>query len=264
MQNVIKVIILVFVLSLSIQAKENRLSTSVALVGMSMDYREYDFSGNILDSEMSGFTDIMGVDMGLQFLLNETSSSYIKLETNLMTIGGYTDYVGSLLGSGQPYGSYVSRTVNNIIDVDINVKMQQKITDSFELQYALGLGYRYWERSLSSTQIEIYEWYSLRTMLGAHYKLSKKLKIGAEIEYQYGFNETMSASNLGSNFDLGGADIMKISIPLVYSYSDKLDFLASAVYEEQTIEHSNVINGFYEPDSTAKNQYIKIGVDFKY
>ena len=46
----------------------------------------------------------------------------------------------------------------------------------------------------------------------------------------------------------------------------------SYIYEIQEIGASNVqtalyqgtYQGFYEPKSTAKNQYIKLGLDFKY
>ena len=47
-------------------------------------------------------------------------------------------------------------------------------------------------------------------------------------------------------------------------FKNEFNYFHSCKYEKQTIDHSNVINGYYEPDSTAKNQYIKVGVDFKF
>ena len=122
MQNVLTLIALSMVLTLNLQAKEDRFSSSISLVGMSMDYREYDKNGQILDSEKSSIIDLVGIDMGMKFLMYETSSSHTKLETNLVILGGRTEYVGSLLSvppaPEQPYGSYIGSTVNNIIDFD--------------------------------------------------------------------------------------------------------------------------------------------------
>jgi len=265
MQNVIKLFVLFLMSGAVVYAQESKIVTSVSLVGMSMDYREYSKNtGALLDSEESDFTDLGGVDLGISFLMFKTPSSSTRIEANVVLLGGNTVYKGSILGSGNPYGSYVGTTVNTITDYSILLRQNHNLNNHLSIHYALGLGHRSWERALSAAQIEIYEWYSLRTIIGADYQLSKKFKVGAELEYQYGFKETMSASNLGSTFDLGGADILKIAIPLVYSYSNTMDIVFKAIYEKQTIVESNVINGYYEPRSTAKNQYLQIGFDFKF
>ena len=269
MQNVIKLVVLFLISGATLYAQENKISTSVALVLMNMDYREYNSSGQILDSEKSSLTNLIGIDMGLKFLMYSNARSKTTLEVNAMILGGYTDYVGSKRPTDldpipKPYGSYLSTTANTIVDFELGIKRKHLLNDGFNYYYAFKIGYRYWERGLSQAQIEDYEWYSLRTMMGTNYKLNQKFQLGVELEYQYGFKETMSASDLSSTFDLGGADIFKLSFPLVYKYNNNIDFNVEYIYTEQTIKESNVINGYYEPRSTAKNQYLQIGLDFKF
>ncbi len=141
-----KTVVFILLVSLSIEAKENKFTTSVSLLGMSMDYREYDRSGKILDSEMSSFTEMLGVDIGMSFLMYQTSDASTKLQTNLITLSGNTDYVGSALGSNNAYGSLTSRTVNNIIDFDVKIIRTKILTQALEVNYLLGLGYHYWDR----------------------------------------------------------------------------------------------------------------------
>ncbi|CAI6147656.1 MAG: hypothetical protein SPLUMA1_SPLUMAMAG1_00481 [uncultured Sulfurimonas sp.] len=83
-------------------------------------------------------------------------------------------------------------------------------------------------------------------------------------EYQYGINPKMSATGFSTDFNLGSANIAKLKIPLRYSLNEKVAFFVEYVYELQIIEKSNVQDGFLEPDSTANNQYAKIGVVFKF
>jgi len=100
--------------------------------------------------------------------------------------------------------------------------------------------------------------------VGVAYSLSHGLRLALDLEYQYGISPTMSESYYGLDFDLGAADIVKVSVPLTYRYSSVMDFFVTAVYEQQKIEASDVKSGFYEPDSTANNTYLKLGLLFKY
>lgn len=101
-------------------AKESHMTASAAMVGMSMDYKEYDKSGKLLDSEESPYNDLTGVDMSIGYIFDKDSLGYSHIKANLLLLTGETKYVGSILGSGQPYGSYVSRTQNIIYDIDVS------------------------------------------------------------------------------------------------------------------------------------------------
>jgi hypothetical protein len=266
MQNGLKKVFLTSALlgSLSCVYAEAKVVGSFAFVGMAMDYREYNEAGDIVDSEKSNLSQILGFEMGLGFLLHETRESYSYINFNLLNVAGETDYKGSLHGSTAGYGSYLGTTVNVIADFDVDYMYHTVLSDRFEISYGLGLGYRYWERKLSASQIELYEWFSLRPKVGAAFELTPELRLALDLEYQYGLNPTMSESYYGLDFDFGAADILKVSLPVTYKYSSAMDFFIEGVYERQEIEASNVKSGFYEPDSTANNTYLKLGLVYKY
>jgi len=259
MNTNLKKLLASFILLYSLVANANNISTSLSYVGMSMDYREY-ANGTIQDSEQSDFIDMMGVDMGLAYRLSPSS----HIETNFMALYGTTQYIGSNLNTNNPYGSVTSTTNNLIIDFDVLYKRSQQLNQIFTLNYGVGMGYRRWDRELSANQLETYEWFSLRSLLGLTANITPKIQTGMVLEYQYGFNETMSASNLGATFDLGGADIFKVSVPLTYKLNKTVNLIAQYSYEEQKIKASNVINGVYEPQSTAKNQYLQVGIEYNF
>lgn len=101
-------------------------------------------------------------------------------------------------------------------------------------------------------------------MIAADISVTKKLTLGAAVEYQHGFDTIMTSSNPKLNFTLGGADIWEFSFPVNYEYNKKMDLTFEAVFSKQTIIESNVNSGYYEPDSTAYNNYLKFGVEFNF
>ncbi|MDF1875882.1 hypothetical protein JHD48_09055 [Sulfurimonas sp. SAG-AH-194-I05] len=270
MQNVIKFVVVLFITigSLSAQNKvynsKSNFTLSTSLVGMSMDYREYDDANLILDSEKSGYSDLNGFELGLDYVFRKTPSSHMRINANLMMLQGSTQYVGSILGSGNPYGSFLSVTENKLVDYEVSFKHNLMITNALELGYGIGIGHRVWDRGLSATQLEIYTWNSIRTELFANYNVTSRLKLGVAYEYQFGMNTEMSLSSPSLNFTLGGADISQISIPVRFAYTNRIDFFAAMTFEKQEIKKSNTVGGFLEPKSTAKNKFIRVGVDFKF
>jgi len=258
-----KILFALLVLSSSLLA-EQRMEYTLSYVGMNMDYKEYDRAGILLDSEESGYSDITGVEFGYSYFLDTRS----QIDLKVMSLSGDTKYVGSYLNSNQGYGSVVSTTTNDVRDIYLGYSAKNEYRNNFYLLGNLGLGYRYWQRSLSSVQIEDYEWYSLRLGIGAEYKY-KAFSIAVRGEYQYGIHPTMTATGINDEFELDSADIMELSIPVRYEINDMFALTASYVFTRQEIEESSVVydnggNGYVEPDSTAYNQYLKVGIIFKY
>ena len=262
MQNVVKLGLFFLTFGVGAYAETETITLSASLVSMSMDYTEY--KGDIaIDSEKSDFNELFGVDMGATYALSNSLSSRSEISSNLMIVGGNTVYEGSVLGSGDPIGTVVGATLNTIIDFDVAYAQNYKVDDGVELKYGLGVGYHYWERALSVSQVEIYSWYSLRPMIGVSYTINNALRVGLDVDYQYGVNPNMNESTHG-DFTLGGADIVEVSLPISYKYDENMEIFFQYAYQEQTIKKSNVVNEYYEPDSTARNQYVKFGLAFKY
>ncbi len=108
MQNGVKILgAALLVLSANLFAGENKVTYSLSLVGMNMDYKEYNRAGTLVDSEASQFSDIAGFEAGYDFLLSQSMGSYAKLETSVLYVAGDTSYVGSALNGGGSYGSLV-------------------------------------------------------------------------------------------------------------------------------------------------------------
>jgi len=205
-----------------------------------------------------------GAEMSLGYVFDKDESAYSHVKLNLLLLGGETKYVGSYLGSGLPYGSVVSKTQNTIWDTDVSFIHTNIYKNNFEFSYGLGLGYREWERALSASQIEVYKWYYLKPIIGLSAMVFDNVKLGLNIEYQHGFDTIMTSSNPKLDFTLGGANIFEFSVPISYNYNKNLDLFFEATFSKQTIIESNVNGGYYEPDSTAYNNYIKFGLAFKY
>ena len=260
-----KYIFLFFLLiATNIFAKDTPFTSSVSLVSMGMDYSEYDQNGNILDSENSSYLELGGVEVSLGYTIKEDLSSSSEITFSLMILAGDTTYKGSYVGSGLGYGSVVNTTLNTIVDKDISYKYSRLLSDEIEISYGIGLGHRYWERVLSKSQVEEYTWYSIRPMFGISTINNDKLNLGMFIEYQYGFDTKMSASDLQLDFKLGGADILEVSFPVSYNYSQDVDFFFEATVQKQMIEESPVNSGYYEPESTAYNSYLKVGIEYDF
>jgi len=255
--------ILLFVVNLFAASK---MEYEINFVGMKMDYKEYDQAGVLLDSEESSFSDIMGSELIYRYFVDE--NAFIDFDAS--AVSGDSKYTGSYLGSSLGYGSLTSSTVDTIYDISLAYnKVNPTDFQSIQVLGALGVGYRYWERELSSQQIETYTWYSLRARVGLIYILNTDLTLSFIGEYQYGIDPKMSATGFNDDFQLNSADILQLSIPLRYRVTQHIDINCVYVFSRQEIQESNRVydnsgTAYYEPDSTAYNQYLKVGIIFKY
>lgn len=245
-------------------------SYSLALVNMGMDYREYNDAGEILDSEKSN--SIIGVEFGYGFDLECSNDGCPDLEFKALILKGDTEYLGSIIGSGQPYGSYKSTTSNFLYDLSLDWTQ----TDKFKklgFTYGVGFGYHSWYRELSSTQNELYHWFYLTPILGVSTDITKEFNVGVMLKYKYGLSPRMEANTIADDFRLGGADTFEVNIPILYKVNDEIELFGTYTYAQQKIKKSNYVSGYingtyyttiHEPDSTDNQQYFKLGIKFKY
>jgi hypothetical protein len=231
---------------------------------MNMDYREYDKQGQILDSEKSDYMDIRGIYYDIGYILNK-KSSYDKISFSILSLGGKSDYKGSLLHDDDNiYGSLVSKSIHTIIDTKFAYNHISLIRKSLELSGGIGIGYRYWDRILSKSQSEVYKWFSIRPNVGLNYNIDRNFFLKTSLEYQYGINPVMIDVKPNNKYLLGSANILQANVALSFHIANTLNISLQYTYEVQEIGASNVVNSFYEPDSTAKNQYIRIGIIKRY
>ena len=244
---------------------ETKMEYGVSILGMRMDYREYNKQDQLLDSEESNFNDVVGAEFIYRYFLNNNSNIDVKF----LGVDGDTKYTGSYLGASDSYGSVTSSTKNKIYDIALGYNLKKASTfHSISMLGGLGVGYRYWYRELSSIQAEEYSWYSIRGNIGMEYHVNN-FSASFLVEYQYGIKPIMQATGFSDDFKLDSANIIKLSVPLRYNVYKNLDLTCEYIFERQDIKESDAVydnsgNGYVEPDSTAYNQYIKIGMLLKY
>ncbi|WP_304545466.1 hypothetical protein [Sulfurimonas microaerophilic] len=240
-------------------------SYSISLVNMEMDYREYDENGLILDSEQSNA--ILGFELGYDLDLSCSAYGCSNLGFRFSGITGRSDYVGSYIDSGLPYGSLQSTTFNILYDLSVDYTLKKEFS-AIDLIYGAGVGYHAWYRELSSTQNELYSWFYVTPVVGISKEVIDNFNIGLIAKYKYGIAPTMIANTISDEFKLGSANTFELSIPVEYSYTDEVNFCIEYVYSRQVIDKSNEITvgtyRYWEPDSTTNDKYIKIGAIIKY
>ena len=266
----VKLLFLFFILfAYSLFAEESHGEYTISLVGLQMDYREYDTNSVLLDSEKSSFNEMMGAEFEYRYFVDQS----VNLELKVLTLSGNTKYVGSLIGSNQGYGSSSDTTLNDIRDIAFMYNAQQISDFGINMLCGVGGGYRFWQRKLSASQVEQYDWYSLRGNIGLEYNLDPSVILKVLLEYQYGIAPSMRTNGIDGDFKLGSADILQISVPLQYKISQHFSLRCEYLYEYQKITKSNYLSGtlngiysdrWHEPDSRASNQYLKVGMIFKY
>lgn len=272
MKKILLLIAACIVAQSTLSAKEENLLFSASVVGMMMDYTEYDKNDVFLDSEKSDFNEMIGSEFRLAYQEQYGKKSAAEIGIDLNMIGGQTDYVGYYLISGLPA---INKTNNFIYDVAVDYRYSRIYENGFTIHAGLGIGYRSWRRELSADQIEVYTWASVRPQVGFSYSVDK-VKLSIFAEYQYGLDTKMAilqnSENPEKSLDLGSADILEINIPVAYSLNESIDLFVNYVYQEQRIGASNYIEYqinslpylVHEPKSTADNQYLKFGATLKF
>ena len=241
---------------------------SVSTNAMDFNYKEYSSTnGQLLDSEdasyLYGFTakythDIFG---------SQATTNQGAMFANVSVYHGNSNYTGSALGSNQPYGSVTGTTNNEIVNTKIGYR-QYKNLKSVTLYTQLALGYRYWDRKLSSSQDEKYQWTYGDIKIGLDTHLSKRDDLGLTASYDLAINPTMKSSTskqaLNNNFTLGNTYGYAFSVPYTHSFTTHLSMQISYTYQRWHISASNIINGYYEPRSTTIQSIGSIGLIYNY
>lgn len=236
-------------------------SYSLAMINMMMHYTEYDDANVVLDSEKKD--SLIGFELGYGMSLDCTEDGCPELQFKVAAYDGKTDYVGAYIGSGQPYGSVQSTTRNTIYDVSLDM-IQNVAKDDLDFVYGVGIGFHSWYRELSAYQNELYSWFYITPIVGVSKEIVSGLSVGTSLKYKYAIDPKMVANTISGDFELGGVNTFEVSVPVTYALNDEIEMFAAYTYAQQKIKKSNIVQGYYEPKSTDDQQYIKVGIEFKY
>jgi len=254
----------------------------------SYDYTERDSQDNVLNTEESNFFEIGGIYASYDYKLKELTypdgnvAHYLNIYGSYS--GGDTDYTGSSLVNGEGFGSVKNTTGNTFYELEINLKRVRyhKTSSTYIL---FGLGYKEWERELSSTQVETYHYKYAQIGVGGEKQIYKNISLGIDIKAIVGFDtkmdadfdETTQTNSLNETFNLGAVYSYKIATPLTIPINKQLSFTTKAEYEFSSYGKSDTITktnffkpGYaqgnstdaqlYEPDSQQKNWNLYAGL----
>jgi len=256
----IRVLLLLFTFLSVISAD----SLKIAGTSLSMDYKETSKNGNFLDSEKSRFGDIPGFKL-----------EYVKVVgpgyggSNESSLGFSLDYSRG----DSAYDGFLQSTSSSIL-VPFNATTQNTIIEpkirwsetnrgsSYDVGVFTSIGYRYWKRHLGSQYgyKEKYSWFYGDVGLKALFH-DANWHIGFEVAYQMAYKPQLNAqTNGGLDFDLGKTSGYYYKIPLSYDINKNYSIEVSYKFNHWKINSSNVVSGYYEPQSITNNRQIYIGL----
>lgn len=232
---------------------------------MKMDYVETSRSGEFLDSEKSGYGDIGGFYISYSNNLRniDEKRQSTAAEISLRYLQGDTKYDGFLQSTvtGAIVAPYKTTTQNTLIEPKIRLK-ETTYTKNYDVSMFVSLGYREWSRDIQGPYglKEIYEWGYYDIGLAVDF-FDGNWELGFEAGYQKAISPKMTAYLKNETvFDLGDTKGYYILIPLGYNFDKNWKAELTYEYNEWSIEASNVVNGYYEPDSITQNQLLGLNL----
>lgn len=253
-----KVILATIVCSIALFAD----GVSIKTTSLSFDYLETE-NGTKLDSERNDHGDFTGVEIGYYKGLDSGYLSKDYFAGKIVYSRGLTRYTGSYVGSGGSYGDVVTTTKNVLIESSLEYGRSILITPELSLGGQCGILHRAWKRQLPGNT-EDYEWLGWSGGVRANYKINPTLIVSMLYDYQKAIDPNMYASSTSTNYPLGGVDGHKMTLRSEYQYDRFFVLQFDYVYDYWNIVRSDTINGWYEPDSKTKNNYLKIGIVHKF
>ncbi|RLA84571.1 MAG: hypothetical protein DRG78_01045 [Epsilonproteobacteria bacterium] len=263
--NKFKVFLIVVILNSMICAEE----LEVGFGFLNMNYVETGQDGEFLNSEKSGFTKINGFNLVYKDTIGKLDSedmSIYSLSIGFRKLSGESDYDGYLQDSnGNKVSPHQSTTTNEITETKLKLE-HTFYSSSFDYSFFTSLANREWTRDMEKPYgyKEIYSWdYVEVGSKGIYY--NGHWEFGLEATVQKAMNPTMKAYlSKVLTFDLGTTMGYNFKIPVGYNIDKKLKIELEYEYDMWEIGKSNVVEGYYEPDSTTKNKIINLNIAYKF
>ncbi|MDD5051230.1 MAG: hypothetical protein PHO27_00685 [Sulfuricurvum sp.] len=250
----LSIIFISLIFGFSANAESYRLSISADTT--KFDYAETTTAG-LLDTEKADFGNVNGLTIRME-------PRYNGIYFDAAFSSGDTNYIGSILHSGNPYGSYRSITKNEIADYTFGYKSTTKLDPygTWEMPVSVGIGYRRWLRQVGYD--ELYDWGYYDVGIGLHYAFSPTASLGIDANFRQAFNAQMYENLNGYTYKLQNVHGYKITVPFEYSISSSISTFISYTYDYWSINASNIVGGYYEPNSETKNEILSAGLILKF
>ncbi len=262
--NRFKLYLMIIVLYNVVYADEIKVGTSF----LKMNYVETGKNGEFLDSELSSYSNIDGYNITYQKDIGklDEDNSLESISISFRDMKGSSLYNGFLQQNGVIIAPYQSVTQNEILEAKIRFK-KTKYSLDYDYTYFVSFAKREWTRDMSGSPygyLEFYEW--------KYYDLGFKTifydghwELGLEVAYQKAISPSMIAyMNIVSKFDLGTTQGYYYKIPLGYNINKNMKIELEYEFNKWSIGASNIVNGYYEPDSDTKNEIVSLNLVYKF
>ncbi len=249
----------------------NNLLTVQAMV-LNVDYGETDSTGKLLDTEQGRIQGRMFAFSGMA----GNGNFYYQLQYNRNE--GQTDYVGGTISPPSPYGSVLSVSGARVTDYGL------RLGKGYDYAYPeprggyarmltpyLELGRHEWFRGVNAGETYTHNYYALGLMWQLSDAASRLVytlnvmagrTVGAwiDVEPSTAYSPPIPALNVA----LGSAPVYRAGIALDYALTAGLHLKAGVDIERFSYGRSEVVGGYYEPDSTTTLLKYMAGLGFAF
>jgi len=129
-----------------------------------------------------------------------------------------------------------------------------------------GLGYRTWDRSTDKDMgyEEEYKWVYLPVGVKLILELGNNWRIEPNLAYRLMLDGEMEIKGTGLEFDLGNENGWHADVAVKYYFSHHWGIEFTPWYEKMKLGKSNVVDGYYEPESDTTQYGINLGVMYSF
>ncbi|MDE2029672.1 MAG: hypothetical protein KGI97_03805 [Alphaproteobacteria bacterium] len=242
----------------AIRASNN--SVWISAGGSLLNYKEPTTAPNLPDSERGWTSSVAaGASMlGRGDAPGLARNLYLALETE----GDFGDvhYNGAYFNS--PTTPLTGTTTESIWTIDGKIGRAFTVDSSLMLTPYLELGYRYWDRQLSSIQDEKYQ--HIDTLGGLMVQLAPTRRL---VLTGYGSAGTTFSAKMdtgGNTYNLADSAIYKAGGKIGYDLTPQTEVFTTLDYTYFRYGQSPVVAGAYEPNSHTESTAVRVGIGYHF
>lgn len=246
----------------AIAAANNQVA--VHAISTLMDYTEigngaYGTSTGILDTEKGR---LPGASLSITHMDGDTG---LYLSTEAAYARGFTDYTGSPLGGGMPYGSLQGSSTASLIDLKGGVGIGLRAGDSVMFTPYAELAWHLWDRGVNRG--ETYTYYHAGAGLLGQYTPSESWVISAHLLLGRTFDPYIEVNGYFSG-PLGDTAYSNAGVAADYALTRQVHALLSVEttrFRFGMSEYYRIGTGtVWEPDSESRYTLLKLGLGYTF
>ncbi len=174
----------------------------------------------------------------------------------------FIHYKGALIGGG-PYNANQRSEVK---EFGVKLGGYGDFSTKGEIYSYIDIGKRVWNRGEDDAPDyhEKYYWVYTGLGIGINYNFFPRLTAGFEAEYLFTYRPKMHADNIDTTFTLGHVWGTNLRMPIKYYVLKNLSLDLTPYFTYWQIHASNVLDGWYEPQSKTHLEGLLLGLTYSF